>query len=62
MGHRKLSGLVAVADFIGLAVNKNLPQRAVFTLGHQSHNLLLVVVINKGFHRLNRGKHRLPAK
>ena len=34
----------------------------MFTLGHQSHNLLLVVVINECLHRLNRGKHRLPAK
>jgi hypothetical protein len=62
MRNRKLRRLIAVAHLIRLTIDEHLSQPAVVTLRHESHNLLLVVVVNEGLHRLDRCEYRLPAK
>ena len=54
--------LIAVAHFIRLTINEHLPERIVRSLRIQPDNLLLVVVINEGFHRLDGGEHRSGTK
>ena len=54
--------LVTVAHFIRLTVDEHLPERIMRTLRIQPDDLLLVMVIDEGFHRLDGGEHRSGAK
>ena len=58
----ELCRLVAVAYLIGLAIKQRLPQYPFLTRIALAHNLLRVMVVNKGLNGLDRGKYCLTTK
>ena len=58
----QLGGFIAMADLIGLAIDECLPKQCMLPLRIDAHHLLLVMLVNEGFYRLDGGEYRVSTK